>query len=89
MRTDRRLWDTYRFPDFRPGPTIRGIFGDPKARVIRLERRGKKRHAAPADTSITPGTTERYAESATCPAGTPGSIWSWRFAVSTARGAAQ
>src|SRR5258708_34639963 len=42
----RRLWDTYCFPGFRPEKTVRGIFGDPKARVITLKRRSKKRPAA-------------------------------------------
>jgi hypothetical protein len=42
----RRLWDTYSFPGFRPAQTVRGIFGDPKARVIALNRRSKKRVAA-------------------------------------------
>jgi transposase len=37
-----RLLDVYQFPGFRPKATIKGIFGDPKARVIRLERRQKK-----------------------------------------------
>jgi hypothetical protein len=39
----RRLWDAYAFPGFRPLPTVRGVFGDPKARVITLKRRSKKR----------------------------------------------
>src|ERR1700730_13370955 len=41
----RRLWDAYSFPGFRPEPTVQGVFGDPKARVIRLNRRSKKRRA--------------------------------------------
>jgi transposase len=41
MRKYRRLWDTYRFPGFRPSSTVRGIFGDPKARTLGLRRRGK------------------------------------------------
>src|SRR6266571_5583410 len=41
-KRSRRLWDTYSFPGFRPEPTVRGIFGDPKARVITLKRRSKK-----------------------------------------------
>lgn len=32
---------TSRFPRFRPAPTVVGLFGDPRARVIRLQRRGK------------------------------------------------
>jgi hypothetical protein len=30
----RPLWDAYCFPGFCPAPMVRGIFGDPKARVI-------------------------------------------------------
>src|SRR5437870_3808337 len=41
MRRARRLVDVYRFPAFRPRAAVRGVFGDPKARVVRLERRGK------------------------------------------------
>jgi len=43
MKKQRDLLDEYRFPGFRPRPNIQGIFGDPKARVIRLERIQKKR----------------------------------------------
>jgi len=39
-----RLWDAYVFPGFRPQPTVRGLFGDPKARVITLERRSTQTH---------------------------------------------
>src|SRR5271157_3354335 len=41
MRKPRRLDDAFRFPGFRPEATVRGIFGDPKARILRLLRRGK------------------------------------------------
>ena len=37
----RRLLDAYRFPGFRPQATIKGVFGDPKARVISLVRQKK------------------------------------------------
>jgi len=56
MRKQRRLWDTYRFPGFRPGSTVQGIFGDPKARVVYLHRRGKKRLAERAARSSEDGT---------------------------------
>jgi len=46
MSKGKCLLDAYRFPGFRPRATIKGIFGDPKARVIRLERRQKKQYAA-------------------------------------------
>jgi len=53
----RRLWDAFAFPGFRPEGTVRGIFGDPKARILRLKRRSKKRCAAVVDACITDGTT--------------------------------
>ena len=65
MRKHRRLWDTYRFPSFRPNSTVQGIFGDPQARVICLHRRGKKRSAEPVATSSELGTTASCAECAT------------------------
>ncbi len=46
MSTKKSLLDAYRFPGFRPRPHCTGIFGDPKARGIRLVRREKKRRAA-------------------------------------------
>jgi len=42
MATSRGLTDLFRFPGFRAYAKARGVFGDPKARVLRLERRGKK-----------------------------------------------
>jgi hypothetical protein len=42
-KRSRRLWDTYLFSGFRPEQTVRGIFGDPEARVKALKRRSKKR----------------------------------------------
>src|SRR4051794_21422267 len=57
----RRLWDTYSFPDFRPEQTVRGVFGDPKARVITLKRRSKKPLAAAAVASRWAGTIARCA----------------------------
>jgi len=48
MRKHRRLHDAYRFPVFRPGSTVRGSFGDPKARILRLEQGGGELSVAPA-----------------------------------------
>lgn len=41
----KTLLDAYRFPGFHPGKIIKGRFGDPKAFVITLNRRSKKRFA--------------------------------------------
>ena len=45
----KRLQDVYRFPGFVPLAQVRGVFGDPRAVVITLCRRRKKRAAASAD----------------------------------------
>jgi len=37
----RRLLDEYWFPGFRPKAAIKGIFGEPDARVIKLDRQKK------------------------------------------------
>lgn len=42
MEKKRKLMDEYRYPGFRPRAEIKGIFGDPKARVIRFKRVQRK-----------------------------------------------
>src|SRR3974377_2625608 len=74
----RRLWDTYSLPGLRPEPTVRGIFGDPKARLITLKRRSKKRRAGAAVACRWVGTTAKSAGSAICRAGIRGYFWNWR-----------
>ena len=64
---------------FRPERTVRGIFGDPKARVIALKRRSKKRLAAFAVACRWVGTTGRCAGCAIFLAARLGYIWNWRF----------
>src|SRR4051812_18642988 len=46
LRRRRQLRDAYRFPGFVPLPIIRGAFGDPHVRFVRLKRREKKQLAA-------------------------------------------
>ena len=46
MGKQRRLQDAYRFAGLRPLATVRGVFGDPKARIVVLVRRRKKRPVA-------------------------------------------
>ena len=67
----RRLWDTYAFPGFHPKPTVRGVFGDPKARVVTLTRRSKNQFAAAVVARILAGTTGSGDERAICPVATP------------------
>ena len=53
----RRLSDGYSFAGFRAKATVRGVFGDPDVRIVRLDRRSKKPFAAAAGGSGTAGTT--------------------------------
>jgi hypothetical protein len=66
----KRLLDIYRFPGFLPRPKLRGLFGDPLAIVITLQRRRKKRSAASAAKPAAPITTSDPAASATWPVAT-------------------
>lgn len=44
-RSNGELRDGYLFPGFTPSRTVKGVFGDPMAVVIRLTRRRKKHNA--------------------------------------------
>ena len=88
-RRKRRLWDAYAFPGFRPETTVRGIFGDPKARIVRLKRRSKKRAAPTAVVCIAAGTIARFGACAICPAATRASILRSRSGASVAERAAR
>src|SRR5258708_33932042 len=56
-KRQRRLSDGYSFAGFRARATVRGVFGDPNVRIVRLDRRSKKRFAIVADGSRRAGTT--------------------------------
>lgn len=89
MRKRRTLSDLYHFTGFRPKKTVHGIFGDSRARVITLIRRGKKLFADPAAQSAGPGMTARHDWSAIFPAATRGFISNWSYAASSAGDAAR
>jgi hypothetical protein len=57
----RRLRDAYRFAGFRPIEQVRGVFGDPHARIVTLVRRSKKPAAAHVGESIPDGTIASFA----------------------------
>ncbi|MGD9897430.1 MAG: hypothetical protein AB7T14_10200, partial [Candidatus Methylacidiphilaceae bacterium] len=59
--TKKRLLDAYRFAGFRPLEAIKGVFGDPHARVVTLARRSKKRSAVCAGARTQAGTTAHAA----------------------------
>ena len=75
----KRLLDAYRFAGFKPLEQVRGIFGDPKARVISLVRRSKKHVAALVDVCTLDGTTTGFAEYAICRVATPAFTWNSNF----------
>ena len=73
---------SYCFPGFRPEQTVCGVFGDPKARVIKLNRRSKKRLAAVAVACRWAGTIASCGACAICRAATRGFFWNWRCGAS-------
>ena len=87
MRKHKYLWDIYTFPGFYPEHTVLGIYGDPRARVIGLLRRGKKLFVEPVARFTVPSTTERSAGFEISPAETCGFTWMWRSAEWIAEGA--
>lgn len=46
MKTGRSLRELFCFPGFVAAATLKGVFGDPKARIVTLRRR-KKRPCVP------------------------------------------
>ena len=88
-RVRRRLSDTYRFAGFRALEQIKGVFGDPRARVVTLMRRSKKLPAARAGEFTAAGTTESSEEFAICPAAMPACTWNSRFGAFCVEAAAR
>jgi len=59
MKKRKQLTDSYCFPGVKPQKEIAGIFGDPKAIIIHLNRVKKKQYAQYAQKPIIVFTTER------------------------------
>lgn len=89
QRRAKQLKDSYRFPGFTPSSTVRGVFGDSKARVIDLARREKKRGVVSAVACNQGGTIAKFGAYAIFPAATPASTSSSKSEGSSARIAAQ
>jgi hypothetical protein len=87
MAKYKQLNYLYRFPGFYPAGKICGIFGDPRAVVIPLKRRGKKQSVEPVAQFIVPSTTARLAGFETFPAAICASTWTWRSGASFVSGA--
>lgn len=89
MQKRRSLTDLYRFPGCKPKSTVHGIFGDPHARIIKLERLEKKLFAGYAERFIEPFVLAKSDWSEISPAEAQGFISNWKSGVSYAGGAAR
>jgi hypothetical protein len=89
MNKHKRLLDAYRFEDFVPLSRIKGVFGDPLARIIPLQRRGKKRFAEGVEEVPGPSMTAKHGWCGTSLAGITGYTWKWRYGGFNARVAAR
>ena len=81
----KRLRDTYRFPGFVPLAAVQGVFGDPKAVVVKLSRRRKKRCAVDALDGVAVTTTTGSSKCGICRAEIGGFTWKWTYGGWTVR----
>jgi hypothetical protein len=79
--TKKRLEDACGFAGFRPSRWVRGVFGDPKARIMGLEREEEEQLAGLAGECRGRFTITRSGACEISPAGTLGSIRRWRSGV--------
>jgi hypothetical protein len=78
-KRQHRLSDGYSFAGFRAQATVRGVFGDPVVRIVKLDRRSKKPSATAAVSGRQGGTTGGYGGFAICRAPGSASSWNSRF----------
>lgn len=88
MKTGRSLRESFSFRGFVVAATLKGVFGDPKARIVTLRRRKKQRCARTAATAAAVATTGVCVAPATCGWLTGSCTWSSNVGGSTVRGAA-
>lgn len=86
----RKLSDAYRFDGFDPEPAkVRGVFGNPNARILPLKRRSKKHDAANAAPLVEVGMIARPSSFVTCHVETRMSTWKLNSGAWTAGRAAR
>ena len=86
MKSGRSLRELFSFPGFVAAATLKGVFGDPKARIVPLRRRKKRPCAPTAGTAAAADTTSACTVPAIC--GPTGSCtWSSSAGGSGARDA--
>ena len=81
----KRLRDAYRFPGFVPLGAVHGVFGDPKAVILKLSRRRKKRCAVDVVAGVAVTTTTDSSKCGICRAETDVFTWKWTFGGWTVR----
>ena len=81
MSKYKRLTDAYQFPGFQPQLRVVGVFGDPKARVIRLKRVEKKHVVQTVVGSIEASMTTKSDVYGIFPVETQESILIWKSVV--------
>ena len=89
MKKHKRLLDAYRFEGFVQLAQVRGVFGDPLARIISFQRRGKKRYVGCAEKIRGSFTIENRGWCGISLAGITGYTWKWKFVGFTAKVAAR
>jgi uncharacterized protein (UPF0261 family) len=82
----RKLRDAYYFPGFVPGLLVRGVFGNPLARVVSLVRRQKKQPAESVVIGTGVTTIGSLKWCVTFLVAAWKSTWSWRCAAWTVAG---
>lgn len=59
MKSANSIKDLFSFPGFRANARLTGVFGDPIARVVTLQRRKKRPSVPTVDADAGDGTTNR------------------------------
>jgi hypothetical protein len=75
----KTLYDAYRFDGFTPARELKGVFGERKLRILRLNRRSKKQFAVPVAPVTAAGTTKKPDGRVTSHAVTLSFTWSSTF----------
>lgn len=88
MKTGRSLRELFSFPGFVAAATLKGVFGDPKARIVTLRRRKKQRSVQTVAIVVAAVTTSAPAAPATCVWPDGSCMWSSNAGGSTVPGAA-
>lgn len=88
MKSGRSLRELLSFPGFVAAATLKGVFGDPKTRIVILRRRKKRLCVPTAVTAAAAATTGAYAVPVICGWPARSCTWSSSAGGSTVQAAA-